>query len=42
MGIRLDPKEIEINAGLRAVAKLFLNSYWGKVRVFFAFSLFHD
>ncbi len=31
MGIRLDPKEIEKNAGLRSVAKLFLNSFWGKV-----------
>ncbi|MGB5440078.1 MAG: DNA polymerase, partial [Gammaproteobacteria bacterium] len=30
MGIKLDPAEIEKNAGLRAVAKLFLNSFWGK------------
>jgi uncharacterized membrane protein YbaN (DUF454 family) len=31
MGIKLDAKEIETNAGLRAIAKLFLNSFWGKV-----------
>jgi hypothetical protein len=30
MGIKLDAKEIEMNAGLRAIAKLFLNSFWGK------------
>jgi hypothetical protein len=30
MGIRLDRNEIEKNAGLRAIAKLFLNSFWGK------------
>ncbi len=34
MGIKLDPNEIEENAGLRAVAKLFLNSFWGKVKFF--------
>ncbi|MCP4347316.1 MAG: hypothetical protein GY795_17560, partial [Desulfobacterales bacterium] len=31
VGIKLDPNEIEKNAGLRAIAKLFLNSFWGKV-----------
>ena len=30
MGIKLDPSQIEKNAGLRAIAKLFLNSFWGK------------
>jgi hypothetical protein len=30
MGIKLDPQQIEKNAGLRAIAKLFLNSFWGK------------
>ncbi|MCP3662157.1 MAG: hypothetical protein GY696_06615 [Gammaproteobacteria bacterium] len=32
MGIKLDATKVETNAGLRAVAKLFLNSFWGKVR----------
>jgi len=31
VGVKLDPAEIEKNAGLRAIAKLFLNSFWGKV-----------
>jgi hypothetical protein len=30
VGIKLDPSEIEKNAGLRAIAKLCLNSFWGK------------
>ncbi|MCP3661874.1 MAG: hypothetical protein GY696_05155 [Gammaproteobacteria bacterium] len=34
MNIKLDPTQIEMNAGLRAVAKLFLNSFWGKVTQF--------
>ncbi|XP_028411614.1 uncharacterized protein LOC114534373 [Dendronephthya gigantea] len=29
-GIRLDPSKIEHNPGLRALAKLMLNSFWGK------------
>lgn len=29
-GIRLDPDQIERNEGLRALAKLMLNSFWGK------------
>ncbi|XP_062571181.1 uncharacterized protein LOC134233214 [Saccostrea cucullata] len=29
-GIRLDPSNIEYNAGLRSLAKLLLNSFWGK------------
>ena len=29
-GIRLDPHKIEHNPGLRALAKLMLNSFWGK------------
>ena len=29
-GIKLDPNKIEFNAGLRAMAKLCLNSLWGK------------
>ena len=28
-GIRLDPKEIKYNPGLRSLAKLMLNSLWG-------------
>jgi hypothetical protein len=28
-GIRLDPHKIEHNPGLRALAKLMLNSFWG-------------
>ena len=30
-GIRLDPKEIKYNPGLRYLAKLVLNSLWGKL-----------
>jgi hypothetical protein len=29
-GIQLDPKKIEKNSGLRSLAKLMLNSFWGK------------
>ncbi len=29
-GIQLDPRKIEYNPGLRALAKLMLNSFWGK------------
>ncbi|XP_061190399.1 uncharacterized protein LOC133198307 [Saccostrea echinata] len=29
-GIRLDPGNVEFNAGLRSLAKLLLNSFWGK------------
>ncbi|XP_031342123.1 uncharacterized protein LOC116170010 [Photinus pyralis] len=29
-GIQLDRSKIEVNAGLRYIAKLFLNSFWGK------------
>ena len=29
-GIRLDPSNIQVNKGLRQVAKLMLNSFWGK------------
>ena len=29
-GIQLDPCKISYNAGLRALAKLMLNSFWGK------------
>lgn len=29
-GIRLDPNNIEYNPGLRSLAKLILNSFWGK------------
>ncbi|CAB4042145.1 DNA polymerase [Paramuricea clavata] len=29
-GIRLEPDKIEKNPGLRALAKLMLNSFWGK------------
>jgi hypothetical protein len=52
MGIKLDAKEIETNAGLRAIAKLFLNSFWGKVcmmicnetdfTIYFCFSLLRE
>jgi len=34
MNIKLDQAEIEMNAGLRAVAKLFLNAFWGKVSLY--------
>ncbi|CAB3995104.1 DNA polymerase [Paramuricea clavata] len=30
LGIHLDPQKIEYNPGLRALAKLMLNSFWGK------------
>ena len=33
-GIRLDPKEIKYNPGLRSLAKLMLNSLWGKYMLF--------
>ena len=33
-GIRLDPDKIEYNPGLRALAKLMLNSVWGKYYAF--------
>ena len=29
-GVQLDEKAIENNAGLRSLAKLILNSFWGK------------
>jgi hypothetical protein len=29
-GIELDPNKIERNPGLRVLAKLMLNSFWGK------------
>lgn len=32
-GIHLDPNEIEKNEGLRQLAKLMLNSFWGKVSI---------
>ena len=30
-GVQLDEKEIEVNPGLRFIAKLFLNTLWGKL-----------
>ena len=30
-GIRLDKNRIEVNHGLRTIAKLTLNSFWGKL-----------
>ena len=33
-GIQLDPDKIEYNPGLRALAKLMLNSFWGKYYAF--------
>ncbi len=33
-GIELDPTQIEVNKGLRFIAKLALNSFWGKVNGF--------
>jgi len=33
-GIKLDPAQIEKNSGLRNLAKLMLNSFWGKVCIF--------
>lgn len=32
-GITLDKSKIAYNAGLRAIAKLCLNSFWGKVMI---------
>jgi len=34
-GIKLDPSQIEKNEGLRALAKLMLNSFWGNVRTLY-------
>ena len=34
-GIKLDPEKITHNPGLRALAKLMLNSFWGKLHRFF-------
>ena len=34
-GIRLDPDNIKYNPGLRYLAKLMLNSLWGKLLVFY-------
>ncbi len=31
-GIRLDPGKVEVNKALHSLAKLCLNSFWGKVR----------
>ena len=39
-GIKLDPEKITHNPGLRALAKLMLNSFWGKLHVFCVFLLF--
>jgi hypothetical protein len=33
-GIKLDPEKVQMNAGLRYIAKLCLNSFWGKVRFY--------
>jgi hypothetical protein len=38
-GIELDPEKITHNPGLRALAKLMLNSFWGKLRWFFTYFL---
>ena len=41
-GIRLDPEKIEYNPGLRSLAKLMLNSFWGmlyKKRLFLSYSI---
>lgn len=35
--IKLDSKEIEKNVGLRELAKLMLNSLWGKVIMYLSF-----
>jgi predicted metal-dependent TIM-barrel fold hydrolase len=40
-GICLDPSKIEHNPGLRALAKLMLNSFWGKLLFFLLFSLWY-
>ncbi len=39
-GIRLDPAKIEVNKAMRSLAKLCLNSFWGKVRKAFLSLLF--
>ncbi|KAG8174576.1 hypothetical protein JTE90_022442 [Oedothorax gibbosus] len=33
-GIQLDPSQIQFNPGRRAVAKLALNSFWGRLRIY--------
>ena len=38
-GIRLDPENIEYNPGLRSLAKLMLNSLWGKLFLVFYVTL---
>ena len=37
-GIELDPDNITHNPGLRSLAKLMLNSFWGKLRSFHSFT----
>jgi hypothetical protein len=37
-GIELDPDKITHNPGLRSLAKLMLNSFWGKLRGFYPFT----
>ena len=39
-GIALDPEKITHNPGLRALAKLMLNSFWGKLYRFLYFFIF--
>ncbi len=41
-GIRLDPHKIERNPGLRALAKLMLNSFWGKYSTRCLYSITDD
>jgi hypothetical protein len=41
-GIRLDPHKIERNPGLRALAKLMLNSFWGEYHGFTDMFPLHD
>ncbi len=36
-GIKLDPEKITHNPGLRALSKLMLNSFWGKLYIFCVF-----
>ncbi|CAB4011071.1 DNA polymerase [Paramuricea clavata] len=41
-GIHLDPHKIEYNPGLRALAKLMLNSFWGEHHAFIDIFSLHD
>jgi hypothetical protein len=41
-GVKLEKDQIERNEGMRAVAKLMLNTFWGKVRKIFIYKELRD